>query len=89
VSELFRDWLAQARPQRAARVMARLREVHGGQDYDPAWGRRLTGQGETAALIRQRFRLALRRTGLSARMPPLRTDLFAVPPRPGDQLSLF
>ena len=25
---------------RAARVMARVREMHGGQDYDARWGRR-------------------------------------------------
>ena len=89
VAGLFRDWLAAARPERAARVMARVREVHGGQDYDPSFGRRLSGQGDYARLIRQRFKLACARHGLTERMPPLRTDLFAVPPQPGDQLSLL
>ena len=89
VAGLFRAWLAEARPDRAARVMARVREVHGGKDYDAAWGRRLAGQGAHAGLLRQRFRLACARLGLAERVPPLRTDLFAVPPRPGDQLSLF
>jgi DNA repair photolyase len=45
VSALFRDWLDEHYPDRAARVMARVREMHGGQDYDAQWGRRLRGSG--------------------------------------------
>lgn len=89
VSVLFRDWVAEAFPDRADRIMGRVRELHGGRDYDPAFGRRMTGQGIWAELIRTRFEVALRRSGLSTDLPPLRCDLFAVPPRPGDQLSLF
>ena len=89
VSGLFQDWLAEAYPDRAARILGRVRELHGGQDYDPAFGKRMTGQGEWARLLKQRFDLACRRLGLAYRLPPLRTDLFAVPPRAGDQLSLF
>lgn len=89
VSVLFRDWLEEAYPARAARIMGRVRELHGGRDYDAAWGRRMRGQGEWAALMRARFDLACRRLGLVRSLPPLRTDLFSVPPQPGDQLSLF
>lgn len=89
VSALFQDWLAEAYPDRAARIMGRVRELHGGQDYDPAFGKRMTGQGEWARLLKARFDLACRRLGLAYRLPPLRADLFAVPPRAGDQLSLF
>ncbi len=89
VSGLFRDWLAEAYPDRAARVMARVRELHGGLDYDPEFGTRMTGQGEWARLLQQRFRLATRRLGLDRSLPPLRTDLFAVPPQAGDQMALF
>ena len=89
VAGLFRDWVAEAFPDRAARIMNRVRELHGGQDYDPAFGTRMTGQGEWARLLRQRFDLAARRLGLDRRLPPLRCDLFAVPPKPGDQLSLL
>lgn len=89
VAGLFRDWLESAFPDRAARVMGRVSELHGGKDYDPAFGQRMTGQGEWAAMIHQRFRLATKRLGLDRSLPPLRTDLFAVPPRVGDQLDLF
>lgn len=88
VSPLFRDWLAAHYPDRAARIMGRVRELHGGQDYDPQWGQRMRGQGVWADLARQRFDRAARRLGLDGRPAPLRRDLFAPPPRPGDQLSL-
>lgn len=89
VADLFRDWLQAQFPDRAARVMGRVRELHGGRDYDPAFGSRLSGQGEWARLFRARFELACRRLGLARDLPPLRTDLFCRPPRAGDQLSLF
>jgi DNA repair photolyase len=89
VADLFRDWLDEHAPDRAARVMNRVREMHGGRDYDPAFGKRMTGQGEWARLLKARFDLACKRLGLAQALPPVRTDLFRVPPRPGDQLSLF
>jgi DNA repair photolyase len=89
VAPLFRSWLEEHVPLRAARVMARVREMHGGEDYSAEWGTRLTGTGIYADLLQQRFKRAVKAAGLSHRMPALRTDLFRVPPRPGDQLSLF
>ena len=83
VAALFREWLAEHEPGRAARVMGRVRETQGGRDYDPRFGRRMTGQGVWAELLRRRFDLARRRLGLAGRLPPLRCDLFARPdPQP-------
>jgi len=87
VAELFRDWLARAYPDRAARVMGKVRELHGGRDYDPAWGKRLGGEGVLAQLIQRRVETARRRHGMR-RPAPLRCDLFRVPDAPGQQLSL-
>ncbi|MEQ9259197.1 MAG: PA0069 family radical SAM protein [Roseovarius sp.] len=89
VSPLFREWLERHYPNRATRVMGLLREMHGGRDYDPQWGKRMRGEGHYAELVAQRFRRAARQLGLDRPQPPLRTDLFAPPPRRGDQLSLF
>ena len=89
VAELFRDWLSTHAPDRAARVMARVREAHGGRDYDATWGHRQRGSGPYATLIDHRFRLACRRLRLDGEKPELRTDRFRVPPRPGDQLPQF
>ena len=89
VSPLWQAWLAEHYPDRAARIMARLREMHGGKDYDARWGHRMRGQGAYAEVIAQRFRIAARRLGLDRPVAPLRSDLFRCPPRPGDQLSLL
>ena len=79
----------QAYPDRAARILGRIRELHGGMDYDPAFGQRMTGQGNWAQLFRQRFEIARKRAGLARQLEPLRTDLFRVPAQVGDQLNLF
>ncbi len=89
VAPLFRDWLAENVPGRAAHVMARIRELHGGKDYAAEWGTRFTGTGPFARLLRKRFEIACRRLGLATGHVALRTDLFCPPPRTGDQLSLF
>ncbi|MEE3100981.1 MAG: PA0069 family radical SAM protein [Pseudomonadota bacterium] len=88
VRALFVEWLEEHRPDAAERVMGRVRELHGGKDYDSRFGRRLSGQGVWADLLRRRFQGAARRLGLDRSGPALRTDLFRVPARPGDQLSL-
>lgn len=89
VSELWQEWLAEHEPDRAFKIMSRLREMHGGRDYDPRWGHRMRGEGTYAQMVAQRFKMACRRIGLAQKTPPLTTELFRPPPQPGDQLSLF
>ncbi|PTQ68594.1 PA0069 family radical SAM protein [Celeribacter persicus] len=89
VAPLFEEWLETHVPDRAARVLNRVRELRGGKLNDPRFGKRMKGEGEWAELMAKRFEIALSRTGLARKGPGLRTDLFAVPPKPGDQLSLF
>lgn len=89
VAALWAEWLDVNYPDRAQRIMGLVREMHGGRDYDPRFGHRMEGQGVHADLIAQRFRLFVKRLGYETDEPALRTDLFAVPPGPGDQLSLF
>ena len=88
VSPLFRDWLEREYPDRAGRIMARVREMHGGKDYDATWHQRMQGTGVYANLIARRFQMARRRHGLDREPKAPRCDLFRVPARAGDQLSL-
>lgn len=89
VSELFQEWLGEHFPDRAARVMARVREMHDGADYSPEWGKRMRGEGHYAQMIAARFDVALKRQGLNKHLPKLRRDLFCPPLAQGDQLALF
>lgn len=89
VAPLFRDWLARNRPGKAAHVMSRINAIRGGRDNDPRFGSRMTGEGQEAILMQQRFRLARKRLGLDGPRTVLDCSRFAPPPRAGDQLSLF
>ena len=89
VSGLWQDWLAENYPERVGRVMSKLRDMHGGKDYEAEFGKRMRGEGLWANLLQQRFTRATRAAGLAERLPPLRTDLFEVPFATGDQLALF
>ena len=87
VNPLFQHWLQQHFPDRAARVMARLREMRDGRDNDPRFGSRMRGQGVWAELLRQRFDKACARLGLNRGRIEL--DLSAFRPPPPAQRSLF
>ena len=86
VAPLFEEWLRAHVPDRARKVLGRVREFHGGKLYDAGFGTRMRGQGVHAALLRSRFDRACRETGLAQRLPPLRADRFAVP---SAQMALF
>ena len=45
--------------------MGGVRELHGGRDYDPSFGKRMTGEGVHARLIARRFEAGCRRYGLT------------------------
>jgi DNA repair photolyase len=89
IATLFREWLEVHFPDRAARVMALVRQMRGGRDYDAEWGKRQRGQGPYAKLIADRFAAACRRLGLDKPRLPLDVSQFKAPPRPGAQQDLF
>jgi len=87
VNPLFQQWLQQHFPERAARIMARVREMRGGRDNDARFGSRMRGEGIWATLLRQRFDKACARLGLNRERIEL--DLTAFRPPPAAQASLF
>jgi DNA repair photolyase len=68
VNPLFQQWLHAHFPDRAQRVMNRIRDMRGGKDYDSDFGKRMQGEGIWADLIRQRFTKAIKRLGMEGRM---------------------
>lgn len=67
VAPLFKDWLAAHFPDRAERVMGRVRDMRGGKDYDSDFSKRMKGEGIWADMLKQRFHHAARRLGLNQR----------------------
>lgn len=80
VRDLFVAWLEAHYPMRARHVMSLVEQIRDGKQNDSTFGQRMTGTGNFATLLAQRMEIACRRHGLSGKRPPLRTDLFAVPP---------
>lgn len=66
VNPLFQEWLQAHFPERAQRVMNRIREMRGGKDYDADFSQRMHGDGVWADLIRQRFEKAAERLGFKS-----------------------
>jgi len=91
VNPLFQHWLDQHFPERAARVMARVREMRGGRDYDARFGARMEGEGVWAQLLDQRFRKAAARFGLNRQRVELDLKQFKRPLKPSidGQIDLF
>ena len=95
VNPLFQQWLETHFPERAKRVMARIRDMRGGKENDAQFGTRMTGHGLWAELIRQRFNKAKQRLGMAGDRVELDLSQFQPPaslaPRRGSELqaSLF
>ncbi len=89
VKDVFKAWLEERFPLKAAHVMSRVHEMRGGRDNDPNFGSRMKGHGLWAELLRQRFAKACERIGLNTdHWEGLNTALFTPPARHG-QGQLF
>lgn len=93
---LFRQWLQLHYPQRAARIMARVQDLHGltdaqrerGRSYSARFGQRFSGTGIWADLLRQRFEQTCARLGYRHGVVSLDTTQFR-PPELSGQAELF
>ncbi len=89
IKDLFREWLEAEVPGRAKHVMALVRSMRGGKDYDSQWNSRMRGTGPYAEMMARRFHMAVKKLGLNQPGRPLAINSFRRPPRIGDQLSLL
>ena len=76
---LFTLWLETHYPLKAEHVMSLIRQSREGKENDPRFGSRMSGSGQFAELVAQRFRIAKTRYGQNRSMPPHRLDLFRPP----------
>lgn len=87
VAPVFTAWLEEHYPDRAARVLNRIRSLRGGKLNDPNFHTRFRGEGHVADGIVQMLKISRRKAGLPKPFPALNAEHFR---RPGpQQLDLF
>lgn len=87
VAAIFEDWIRKNMPDRASRVLNRIKEVHGGQLNDSRFGTRMRGEGQVAEMVRQQFQLARQRFFAGRSKPAYNLELFER--RRNPQMRLF
>jgi DNA repair photolyase len=88
LKDLFQEWLMLHEPLKAERILHRIYEARGGKAYDSAFGARMSGTGHYADMLKQRFRLAMKRLAFPG-SPPFNSSLFRPPLQNTVQLDLF
>jgi DNA repair photolyase len=89
VKDLFADWLERLHPDRASRVLNRVREIRGGTLNDSTYHARMSGEGVYADHLRTLFDASCRKHGLNRERRSLSTAAFrapAPPPLPASEL---
>jgi DNA repair photolyase len=86
VKDVFQQWLDDHVPTKKARILDRLRALHGGKLYTSDWGKRMSGEGVFAKQMDDLFDATARRAGLNREEFNLTTAHFRPP---GEQLTLF
>ena len=95
VEPVFVERLREALPLSAEKVLARVREMRGGQLNDPRFGNRMRGEGPYIEAVRLLFDQTARRLGLGTREVgmseprPQAQTTFRRPTDKGGQLRLF
>ncbi|MBL6455346.1 PA0069 family radical SAM protein [Belnapia sp. T6] len=95
IRAMFEEWVRSHVPDRAARILALIRETRGGAMYDSRFGIRQTGTGAYADMLARRFALAAGKLGFgNSRVASQGLDCsqFAPPPdaaAPARQLELL
>jgi DNA repair photolyase len=79
VGQLFPEWLNRHLPDRAGKILNRVRDIRGGTLNDARYGLRMSGEGEIAKSIDTLFDVNARRYGLDGTWRPLRTERFRIP----------
>lgn len=76
VEPLFLDWLQRELPDRAGKIINRIRDTRQGELSDAKFGSRMAGTGEIARTINELFKLNAQKFNLAKRWSGLSTDHF-------------
>lgn len=75
IGAIFEDWLRKTYPDRADKVINKIKDCHGGQLSDSRFKLRMHGEGNIAAIINQQVKLARKKFFSSTLMPKYNLDL--------------
>lgn len=87
IGSIFEDWIRKNLPDRSEKVLAKIKEIHGGQLNDSRFGNRMRGEGIFSEIIRNQIQLARRKYFAGRETPANNLKLFEQMKHP--QLSLF
>ncbi|HEY4650694.1 MAG TPA: PA0069 family radical SAM protein, partial [Pontibacter sp.] len=87
VGAVFEDWLRQAFPDRAQKVLNQVADCHGGQLSDSRFGTRMRGEGNFAETIATLFRISKQKYMAGRSIKPYNYNHFCT--SKGKQLGLF
>lgn len=85
VGPIFEDWVKKAYPDRAEKVLNKIKSMHGGKLNESEFGTRMRGEGQYAEITKQLFKKAQAKYLPLTELPPMDFTKFK---RPG-QMSLF
>ncbi|GAA4424150.1 PA0069 family radical SAM protein [Pontibacter saemangeumensis] len=87
VGPIFEDWIRQAFPEKADKVLSQIADCHGGQLNDSRFGTRMHGEGRFAQAIGNLFRISKQKYMQGRSTRPFNYTHFCQ--RKGRQLGLF
>ncbi|PKV75798.1 PA0069 family radical SAM protein [Pontibacter ramchanderi] len=87
IGPIFEDWIREAFPDRADKVLSQIADCHGGQLNDSRFGTRMRGEGKFAETISKLFRMSLKKYMANRSMKPYNYNHFCT--RAGIQMNLF
>lgn len=87
IGPIFEDWIRQAFPDRADKVLKQIIDCHGGQLNDSRFGTRMRGEGNFAAVISRLFKISKQKYMAGGKTKPYNCTHFCTPK--GKQLGLF
>lgn len=87
IGPIFEDWIKQAYPDKAEKVLGQIADCHGGRLNDSRFGVRMRGEGKMAELIHNLFKVSKQKYMGGRSMKPYDYTHFCT--RSGKQLGLF
>lgn len=87
VGPIFEDWIREAFPDKADKVLRQIADCHGGQLNDSRFGTRMRGEGKFAEAIAKLFQMSRQKYMQGRSTKPYNFSHFCT--RSGKQLGLF